>query len=348
MPFDFKYMFKPIIDFLEVGKDKTVHYWFIRCQDVLLGVFLLIGGLLMLCFSVVLLLTGRFYGGIVMGSAGLAAVILYVISRKQGKYGTYSPWLTCIGMALTILGLTITGNGLLASFLCVIFPVVACILFLAKRGSIMSIIMLAAYFGCELFFDKSPDLWYLLIASLFAGFIILIAVCTFLAANEELLNANAHKISDFQKETEIKNEFISQLSHQIRTPLNNIVVIGNLLNDTQLNLRQKDWMETILASANNLVNVVNIIASKVASTGIVDAKPTNITFNLQTVLNNTVQLFVGQSDEYNIALKPNLEAPYNLEGDPIQIKQIFLTLIDAIIKNKKAQKINIIISYRVK
>jgi CheY-like chemotaxis protein len=121
-----------------------------------------------------------------------------------------------------------------------------------------------------------------------------------------------------------------------------------MLNDTHLNLRQKDWMETILASAGNLVNVVNMIASRAASTGLIDTKPASIAFNLQTLLNNTIQLFVGQSEGYNIGLKPNIDTTHILEGDPILIKQIFLTLIEAIIKNKKVEKINIIISYRVR
>jgi CheY-like chemotaxis protein/signal transduction histidine kinase len=337
-------MYKSIIDFLEIGKDKTAH-WLIRCQDVFLGIFLFAGGLLQLSFGLIMMLTGYPASSIVLGLSGLVGVTLYMIARKRGKYGLFFSWITCVGLALSIIGLLITHDGLLAGLLCMIFPLVACILFHVKRGTLISIIMLAAYFGCGLLLDNSL---HSLIAFLFVGIVILIIVSGFLAVNEEIETASDHKISDIQKEAEIKNEFISQLSHQIRTPLNNIVVIGNLLNDTQLNQRQKDWTETILASANNLVNVVNIIASKVTSAGIVDAKPANITFNLQTVLTNTVQLFVGQSDEYNIGLKPNMDPPYILEGDPIQIKQIFLTLIDAIIKNKHEDKINIIISYRVR
>ncbi|MDR1172064.1 MAG: response regulator [Bacteroidales bacterium] len=337
-------MYKSIVNFLEVGKDKTVH-WFVRCQDVFLGIFLTAGGILVLCFGIALSLTDHLSSSIILCISGLIAVMLYVFARKQGKYGPFSFWTACITLALTILGLLFTGNDLLAGLLCVIFPLVTCMLFQARRGSIFSIIMLAAYFGYGLLL-KIPTSS--LVACSLAGIVILVVVCGFLTINEELVSANDHKISDIQKEAEIRNEFISQLSHQIRTPLNNIVVIGNLLNDTQLNQRQKDWMETVLASANNLVNVVNIIASKVTSTGIVDTKPTNITFNLQAVLNNTIQLFVGQSNEYNIGLKPNMETPYILEGDPIQIKQIFLTLIDAIIKNKNVEKINIIISYRVR
>jgi len=341
-------MYKSIVDFLEIGKDKTVH-WLTRCQDVFKGIFLFAGGSLMLCFSVFILLWGDFAGGIILGISGLTGVSLYVIARKRGEYGLYTSQIICIGLALIIFALLFTGDFLPAGFLCVIFPLAACILFHTRRGTLLSIIMLVIYFGGGLLFGKSHDsLLYTLVVFSLVGIIILIVVSVFLAITEEVEHNSDHKLSDIQRESEIKNELMLQLSHQINTPLNNIVVMSNLLNDTNLNHRQKDWMETILASANNLTNVVNFIASRITSTGIVDTKPTNISFNLQTVLNNTIQLFVGQSEEYNIGLKPNMDPPYILEGDPIQIRQILMTLIDTIIKNKKAEKINIIISYRVR
>ena len=337
-------MYRSLVGFLEIGKNETVH-WFVRWQNLFLGIFLFAGSSLMLCFGVGMMLPEHSHGGIVIGVSGLTGITLYLISRMRGKYGKYIPHITCGGFGFTILCLLAVGEGLIGSLLFVLFPLVACILFHAKRGSVITIIMAVAYFGCGLLFDNSL---FTLMAFLFIGIVILVVVGGFFAINEEIESASDHKISDIQKEADIKNEFISQLSYQIRTPLNNIVVIGNLLNDTLLNQRQKDWMETILASANNLVNVVNFIASKVTSTGIVDTKPVNIPFNLQAVLNSIVQIFVGQSNDYNIGLKPNMDAAHILEGDPIQIKQIFLTLIDAIIKNKKAEIINIIISYRVR
>ena len=337
-------VFEFVIKFCEIGKDKTVN-WIVRSQNIILGIFLLLGGCFLISVSMVLLLKGSLFSSIVVGISGLNAIIIYTIARVRGKYETFSFWLTCIGVALPIPSLLFANECVIAGLLIVIFPAVTCILFGTKHGSLFSLIMLVAYFVVGLLLGHSIFIMAMFIV---VSFFFLIIVGAFLSINKEMESDSDHKISDFQKETEIKNEFISQLSYQIRTPLNNIVVIGNLLNDTPLNQRQKDWMETILASANNLVNVVNIITSKVQSTGIVDTKPTNISFNLQTVLNSTIQLFVGQSDEYNIGLKPNLDATHVLEGDPIQIKQIFLTLIDAIIKNKKAEKINIIISYRVR
>jgi len=337
-------MYKSIVDFLEIGKDKTVH-WLDRCQDVFKGIFLFAGGSLMLCFSVTMLLMDDMKGGIILGFSGLVGVTLHAIARKRRKYGLYTSQVICIGLALTIFALLFTGDYLPAGLLCVIYPLATCMLFHTKRGSLISIIVLVAFFGLGLIRHQPL---YELVAFFLVGIVTLIVVSVFLAITEEVEHDSDHKLSDIQKEAEIKNELMLQLSHQINTPLNNIVVMGNLLNDTNLNHRQKDWMETILASANNLTNVVNFIASRITSTGIVDTKSTNISFNLQTVLNNTIQLFVGQSEEYNIGLKPNMDPPYILEGDPIQIRQILMTLIDTIIKNKKAEKINIIISYRVR
>ncbi len=337
-------MYNGIIDFLEVGKDRSVH-WFVRCQDVFLGIFLLIGGVFMLCSGIVFLLTEYLDAGLIFGITGLLAVILYTIARKQKQYKPYILLITGIVFSVITFALLFRGYTNIGGIQCVLYPLVIGLLFGYKRGNLISFLFLVSYFICGILLKND---FYFQAACLLAGFMMMFVIGTFLTVNEELVSANDIKISDIQKDSQVKNEFISQLSHQIRTPLNNIVVIGNLLNDTQLNQRQKDWMETILASASNLVNVVNMITSKITSTEIVDNKPSNITFNLQTLLNNTVQLFVGQSDEYNIALKPNLQSTYNFEGNPIQIKQIFLTLVDAIIKNKKAEKINIIISYKVK
>lgn len=283
--------------------------------------------------------------GIVLGSSGILSLAVYLIARKQRYYYPYAYWIAGIVYSVITFALLLCGYGRLGSIFCIFYPLVFVMLMGVKRGNTVSFIAVTVYFSCGLILTSC---FYFLTVCYLAGLAMMLIIGVFLNINAEQINTSDSKISDIQEEAETKNEFISQLSHQIRTPLNNIVVIGNLLNETQLNQRQKDWMETILASANNLGNVVNMITAKVSSTGITDAKPLNIVFNLQTVLNNTVLLFVGQSEEYNIALKPNMLSSYILEGDPIQLKQIFLTLIDAIIKNKRAQKINIIISYKVR
>ena len=338
-------MFKSFINFLEIGKDKSVH-WFVRCQDVFLGLFFTVGGLLLICLSVIALLSGNIASSVVLGITALFGFVSYIIAWKNGKYETGFSWLACVGFVVATFSLLLAGDVITSGIFCVMFPLTISFLFRVNRGSYITIILIALYMGLGFYLGYSPST--LITVGILTIFFMFI-VKMFLINTEDIKVASDHKISDIQKETEIKNEIISQLSYQIRTPLNNIVVIGGLLNETNLNQRQRDWMETIIASISTIVNVVNYHASKITSTGIVDpTKHANITFNLQAVMNNTIQLFVGQSNEYNIGLKPNMEEPYILEGDPIQIKQIFLTLIDAIIKNKTAEKINIIISYRVR
>jgi CheY-like chemotaxis protein len=155
-------------------------------------------------------------------------------------------------------------------------------------------------------------------------------------------------IASMHKSEEINNNFASQLSHQIRTPLNNIVLIGSLLNQTNLTSRQKDWLETIIASANNLATVVNVFSSSLSAVRTEDEKINNVSFKIHTVLDSIIQAYVGQSEDYNIGIKPIMEEQHLLKGNPIQIKQIFMNLIDTIINNRKVDKINIIISYNVK
>ena len=103
-------MYKSIIGFLEIGKDKTVH-WFIRYKNIFLGIFLITGGFLMLCFGMVLLVAGHFMngcidsGGTVLSISGLILLTLFAIAYKKERYGRYSFGLTCIVLALTILSL---------------------------------------------------------------------------------------------------------------------------------------------------------------------------------------------------------------------------------------------------
>jgi len=68
----------------------------------------------------------------------------------------------------------------------------------------------------------------------------------------------------------------------------------------------------------------------------------NINFNLQTTINNTLKLFTSQSfNNISFNLKIDESLPKNYFGDPVKIKQIFLNIIENIIKNKSSNKINI-------
>ncbi|MCK7536682.1 MAG: response regulator [Marinilabiliales bacterium] len=151
-----------------------------------------------------------------------------------------------------------------------------------------------------------------------------------------------------QAETEIqsKEEFISKISHQIRTPLNNIVVVTNMLSSSPLDEKQKDFIDTIQASTNNLVNLVNNI-SELSKVDIIQSQDYNQNFNLNTTLRNTINLFAGEeSNDIAFPIEFKEELKYLLFGDPVKLKQIFLNLIENILKNSKSGKKNIAIEIK--
>lgn len=155
----------------------------------------------------------------------------------------------------------------------------------------------------------------------------------------------------FQKQKELnqlsgelkdKEEFISKVSHQIRTPLNNIVVVSNMIDPSELKEQHKDYFDTILASANNIVDVVNSF-SEISNVDVQKRKHYEITFDLNNTLQNTVNLFSAKSDtQDNYPVNINSEITQPLLGDPVKIKQIFLNLIEQILKHSsKNKEINI-------
>lgn len=162
-------------------------------------------------------------------------------------------------------------------------------------------------------------------------------------SNHELLKK---EISKKGVELKKKDEFISMLSHQIRTPLNNITLISTLVNQAKFDSDQKDLFETIVASTNNLVNVVNNIV-KVSSIDLDNETQSKVDFNLHATIENTLKLFESQHKEsLNITLKNDIKDDF--VADPVRIKQLFLTIIENYIKTafqKEKQDFEIEIYY---
>ncbi len=151
-------------------------------------------------------------------------------------------------------------------------------------------------------------------------------------------------LSRIPSSNKLKEQFIANLSHQIRTPLNNIMVISNILENTDIDDKQKDMIDTIHASTNNLVNVVNSMV-EISNVDIKERGDFNIPFNLFSTIHNTIRLFSSQySTQTNFNLKIDESIPNTLNGDPVKIKQIFLNLIENILKNKSSGKTSISIN----
>jgi CheY-like chemotaxis protein/signal transduction histidine kinase len=162
----------------------------------------------------------------------------------------------------------------------------------------------------------------------YSGFYVVTLISVYMErANQELLSSL--NLSRNQVESQIvrKDEFISKLSHKLRTSLGNITLINNLVNDSRLTSEQKELVETLKASTNNLIEDVNNIV-EIASPGIVDYKKSIISFDLTRVLEQAVGILQsGSSIREEITVERADRITHYLIGDPSLLRSLVVNII---------------------
>ncbi len=150
---------------------------------------------------------------------------------------------------------------------------------------------------------------------------------------EYLLEESYKKKEMAEDASQSKSLFLANMSHEIRTPLNGIVGFTELLKNTELDDEQKEFIQIIEKSSENLLSIINNILdlSKIESNSI---EIENITFNAREEFENAVEVYAVKSAEKNINLgfymDPRINNP--IKGDPTKIKEVIINLISNAIK----------------
>lgn len=143
----------------------------------------------------------------------------------------------------------------------------------------------------------------------------------------------AAKNASLEAANNYKSIFLSNMSHEIRTPLNSIIGMSDLLHDTELTPRQREFASVVRHASENLLAIINEILdfSKIEA-GKMELRPQ--AFDLRELIVRQIQLLNPQAEQKQIELLLQLDAnlPQFVIADPTRLNQILLNLLSNAVK----------------
>jgi PAS domain S-box-containing protein len=141
---------------------------------------------------------------------------------------------------------------------------------------------------------------------------------------------------------QLQEQFLANMSHDIRTPMNGIIGMTNILLSTSMSDEQRDFLQVIKKSSDNLMVLINDILdlSKIKAGKLRIEK---IDFRLRETLEQTIGTFRTLINDKGLKLRVSvdLNIPDSLIGDPHRLNQILNNLLSNAIKFTTKGEINV-------
>lgn len=130
-----------------------------------------------------------------------------------------------------------------------------------------------------------------------------------------------------------KSEFLANISHELRTPMNGVLAMSALLLDTELSTEQRGYAELAHASGQTMLNLIHSLLdfSEIEAKQLELEK---IDFDMADLLEDFTVTLGAAARQRNLALSCSVEAPVPVQvrGDPGRLRQILTSLTENAIK----------------
>jgi PAS domain S-box-containing protein len=139
-----------------------------------------------------------------------------------------------------------------------------------------------------------------------------------------------------------KSEFVANMSHEVRTPMNGVIGLAELLLETRLDAQQRDYAASIHESGKTLLHIINDILdfSKIEA-GKLDLEMLDM--DLRSIVEDVGRMLALHAHRKGLELALNIDPslPDSVKGDPNRIRQILLNLGNNAVKFTAAGEVEI-------
>ncbi|MDQ2776649.1 MAG: PAS domain S-box protein [Acidobacteriota bacterium] len=142
--------------------------------------------------------------------------------------------------------------------------------------------------------------------------------------------------------TQLKEQFLANTSHELRTPMNGIMGMTNLLKDTPLSCDQREYVEAVSQCADDLLTIINDLLD-VSQIGAGRFSLTEEPFDVQDSIQAVVKMLRLKANSKGLALTYELDPslPPRIFGDSVRFRQVLINLIANAIKFTTAGSVHV-------